>query len=128
MLDAKRADIGSTATAYARAAFEWLGADAVTVNPYLGRDAVAPFLAYPDKAVFVLCHTSNPSAAVIQEFGDGWPLFEHVAREATTWGEPEQVGLVVGATQPGHWRGCATCLGCADTGFWRRASALREAT
>lgn len=101
LLDAKRADIGSTATAYARAAFEWLGADAVTVNPYLGRDAVAPFLAYPDKAVFVLCHTSNPSAAVIQEFGDGWPLFEHVAREATTWGEPEQVGLVVGATQPG---------------------------
>jgi orotidine 5'-phosphate decarboxylase subfamily 2 len=58
--DAKRGDIGSTAAAYARAAFETWHADAVTVNPYLGRDAVAPFLAYPGKMAFVLCYTSNP--------------------------------------------------------------------
>jgi uridine monophosphate synthetase len=100
LLDAKRGDIGSTAAAYARAAFEALGADAVTVNPYLGRDSVTPFLAYPGKTAFVLCYTSNPSAATIQEFGVEQRLFEHVVREAVTWGEPEQVGLVVGATQP----------------------------
>ncbi|HSN75518.1 MAG TPA: orotidine-5'-phosphate decarboxylase [Anaerolineae bacterium] len=100
LLDAKRGDIGSTATAYARAAFDVLGADAVTLSPYLGRDSVAPFLAYPGKAAFVLCYTSNPSAAVIQEFGQDQRLFEHVVRQAMTWGEPGQIGLVVGATQP----------------------------
>lgn len=105
LLDAKRGDIGSTAAAYARAAFEALGADAVTLSPYLGRDSVAPFLAYPGKMAFVLCYTSNPSAATIQEAqaGDGerpLPLFERVVREALTWGGPEQIGLVVGATQP----------------------------
>lgn len=100
LLDAKRGDIGSTAAAYARAAFDGLGADAVTVNPYLGVDSVTPFLAYPGKAVFVLCYTSNPSAAVIQGFGQGEQVFEHVVQQAMTWGEPEQIGLVVGATQP----------------------------
>lgn len=101
ILDAKRGDIGSTATAYARAAFEVLGADAVTLSPYLGRDAIAPFLAYPGKTVFVLCYTSNPSASAIQEFGDGRTrLFEHVVAEATGWGSAEQIGFVVGATQP----------------------------
>lgn len=100
LLDAKRGDIGSTATAYARAAFDVLGADAVTVNPYLGMDSVAPFLAYPGKAAFVLCYTSNPSAAAIQEFGQGERLFEHIVRQAMAWGEPGQIGLVVGATQP----------------------------
>ena len=117
LLDAKRGDIGSTATAYARAAFETLGADAVTVSPYLGRDAVAPFLAYPGKAVFVLGYTSNPSAAAIQEFGPaGYPLFEHVLREAAGWGEPDQVGFVVGATQPEALRRARALLG--DTGNW----------
>ena len=101
ILDAKRGDIGSTAAAYARAAFEVLGADAVTVSPYLGQDAIAPFLAYPGKTVFVLCYTSNPSAAAVQEFGDGrLRLFEHIVAQATQWGTPEQIGLVVGATQP----------------------------
>lgn len=102
LLDAKRGDIGSTAAAYARMAFEVVGADAVTVNPYLGRDSMAPFLAYAGKAVFVLCYTSNPSAAEIQELmvnGEG-ALFEHLARQAMTWGAPEQIGLVVGATRP----------------------------
>ncbi len=101
LLDAKRGDIGSTAKAYARAAFDVLGADAVTVNPYLGRDAVAPFLAYPGKTVFVLAHTSNPSAAAIQDAMVGEQrLFEHVVRQALNWGEAEQIGFVVGATQP----------------------------
>lgn len=100
LLDAKRGDIGSTAAAYARAAFDELGADAVTVNPYLGRDSIAPFLAYPGKTAFVLCYTSNPSAAAIQEFGQGQPLFEHIVQQAMAWGEPGQIGLVVGATQP----------------------------
>jgi uridine monophosphate synthetase len=100
LLDAKRGDIGSTATAYARAAFDVLGADAVTVSPYLGLDSVAPFLAYPGKAAFVLCYTSNPSAAAIQEFGAGQRLFEHIVQQAMAWGEPGQIGLVVGATQP----------------------------
>ena len=117
LLDAKRGDIGSTATAYARAAFETLGADAVTVSPYLGRDAVAPFLAYPGKAVFVLGYTSNPSAAAIQEFGPaGYPLFAHVLREAAGWGEPDQVGFVVGATQPEALRRARALLG--DTSNW----------
>ena len=101
LLDAKRGDIGSTATAYARAAFEVLGVDAVTVSPYLGQDAVAPFLGYAGKAVFVLCYTSNPSAAAVQEFGDGQTrLFEHIVNQATQWGEPDQIGFVVGATRP----------------------------
>jgi uridine monophosphate synthetase len=101
LLDAKRGDIGSTAEAYARAAFETLGADAVTVNAYLGRDSIAPFLAYPGKAVFVLCYTSNPSAKEIQEFGNAdEQLFEHIVRQAQMWGSVEQVCFVVGATRP----------------------------
>ncbi|HMR64784.1 MAG TPA: orotidine-5'-phosphate decarboxylase, partial [Anaerolineae bacterium] len=100
LLDAKRGDIGSTAAAYARAAFEVWGADAVTVNPYLGRDGVAPFLAYPGKTAFVLCYTSNPSAAEIQEFGGEERLFERIIRQAQNWGNANQIGFVVGATQP----------------------------
>ena len=115
LLDAKRGDIGSTATAYARAAFEALRADAVTVSPYLGRDAIAPFLAYPGKAVFVLAYTSNPSAAAIQEFGPaGQPLFEHVLQEAVTWGDADQIAFVVGATQPEALRRVRRLLGDAD--------------
>ncbi|MEN6479377.1 MAG: orotidine-5'-phosphate decarboxylase [Anaerolineales bacterium] len=98
LLDAKRGDIGNTATAYAAAVFDHLHADAVTVSPYLGADSVAPFLR-PDKAVFVLCYTSNPSAAELQQYGIE-PLYWQVARQAQTWGPPEQIGLVVGATQP----------------------------
>jgi uridine monophosphate synthetase len=100
LLDAKRGDIGSTAAAYARAAFEVWGADAVTVNPYLGQDGVAPFVAYPGKTAFVLCYTSNPSASEIQEFGGAERLFEYVIRRAQNWGSAEQIGFVVGATQP----------------------------
>ncbi len=99
LLDAKRGDIGSTAKAYARAVFEVLDADAVTVSPYLGKDSVAPFLAYPGKAVFALCFTSNPSAAEVQQHGAP-PLFERIAVQAQAWGDATQLGFVVGATQP----------------------------
>jgi uridine monophosphate synthetase len=97
ILDAKRGDIGSTARAYASAAFDVWRADAVTVNPYLGYDAVQPFLAYEDKAVFLLCHTSNPSARDFQTLhAHGQPLHEIVALKALEWG----TALVVGATYP----------------------------
>ncbi|MBN1247109.1 MAG: orotidine-5'-phosphate decarboxylase [Anaerolineae bacterium] len=99
LLDAKRGDIGNTAKAYARAAFEVWGADAVTVNPYLGRDSVTPFLEHAGKAVFLLCHTSNPSAAEVQHHGTP-QLYQHVVRQARAWGDTAQIGFVVGATQP----------------------------
>ncbi len=71
------------------------------ISPYLGYDSIAPFLAYPGKAVFVLCYTSNPSAQTIQEFGDkNTPLFEHIITQGQKWGDETQVGFVVGATQP----------------------------
>lgn len=100
ILDAKRADIGPTAAAYARACFEVWNADAVTVNPYLGGDGVRPFTAYRDRYVFVLCHTSNPGAGEVQHLGRwGFPLYQSIATLAPTWGEGN-VGLVVGATHP----------------------------
>ncbi len=100
-VEAKRGDIGHTAQAYAEAAFRTWGADAVTVNPYLGEDGIEPFLEYSGKMVFVLCYTSNPSARQIQEHTVARvPLYEHIARHAQTWGSPEQVAFVVGATQP----------------------------
>ncbi len=103
LLDAKRGDIGSTAAAYARACFEELGVDAVTLSPYLGRDSIDPFAAYPGKGLFVLCHTSNPSASefqtrLVRTDGQERPLFLLVADIATRWSP--QVGLVVGATYP----------------------------
>ncbi len=100
LLDAKRADIGPTAAAYARACFEVWDADAVTVNPYLGGDGVRPFTAYRDRYVFVLCHTSNPGAGEVQHLGRwGFPLYQSIATLAPTWGDGN-VGLVVGATHP----------------------------
>ena len=99
LLDAKRGDIGSTAEAYARACFNIYCADAVTLSPYLGYDAIKPFTDNKNKAVFVLCQTSNPSAAEVQQHGTP-PLFEHIAKVSQSWGDSEQVGLVVGATKP----------------------------
>ena len=100
LLDAKRGDIGNTAKAYARAAFDVLGVDAITLNPYLGQDSVSPFLAYAGKMAFLLCYTSNASATQIQLHG--YPaLFQHIARVSQAWGTAQQVGYVVGATQPG---------------------------
>ena len=99
LLDAKRGDIGSTAQAYARAAYEQFHADAITLSPYLGQDSIKPFLADPEKFAFILCQTSNPSANEIQGYGTP-DLYEYVARVSQTWGSPGQIGLVIGATQP----------------------------
>lgn len=105
LLDAKRGDIGNTAEAYAKAAFEVLGASAVTVNPYLGGDSLEPFLAYEGRAIFVVCRTSNPGAPDLQDLlvhdGAGVrPLFEVVAERCRLWNRNGNVGLVTGATYP----------------------------
>ncbi len=108
ILDAKRGDIGSTAEQYAIEAFERYRADAVTVNPYMGRDSVEPWLAYKDKGVILLCRTSNPGGSDLQflraRVGAGdTPIFEHVARlVADQWNTTGQCALVVGATFPGE--------------------------
>ena len=102
ILDAKRGDIGSTAEQYAVEAFERFRADAVTVNPYMGRDSVEPYLAVPDKGVILLCRTSNAGGSDLQ-FLDvgGEKLYERVARlAAEQWNTTGQIGLVVGATFP----------------------------
>jgi orotidine-5'-phosphate decarboxylase len=99
VLDAKRGDIGNTSQAYARAAFEVFGADAVTVNPYLGKDAVAPFVSDPSRGAFLLCRTSNPGSADFQSLGTP-PLYLQVAEAAQNWNQNGNVGLVVGATMP----------------------------
>lgn len=103
--DAKRGDIGSTAQAYASAMFQRWGFDALTVNPYLGMDALDPFFEYANKGVLVLCHTSNPGAADFQELpvqqeGKYRPLYEYVAMKANAWNRHGNVGLVMGATYP----------------------------
>lgn len=102
ILDAKRGDIGPTAEKYAEEAFVRYGADAVTVNPYLGSDTLEPFFAHAGKGVIVLCRTSNPGSADFQslETADG-PVFTHVARRAVSdWSVLGDVALVVGATYP----------------------------
>ena len=102
ILDAKRGDIASTARAYAKAVFDVLRADAVTVSPYLGWDSLEPMLAHPQWGVFMLCKTSNPSADEFQsrKVEGGEPLFVHLARRAAEWNRPGSIGLVVGATDP----------------------------
>lgn len=101
ILDVKRGDIASTAQAYARAAFDLLGASAVTLSPYLGVDALEPFLEDPARGAFVLCKTSNPGADALQALVvDGEPLFLHLARLASSWNRRDNLGLVVGATDP----------------------------
>jgi orotidine-5'-phosphate decarboxylase len=103
ILDAKRGDVGNTAAAYAREAFERYGADAVTVNAYTGGDGLHPFVADPGRGAIVLCRTSNPGARDLQDLQiDGRPLYQHVAeRAARDWNEHGNVCLVVGATYPG---------------------------
>jgi len=101
LLDAKRGDIGPTAERYATSLFGRLGADAVTLSPYLGEDAVEPFLAYPGRVVYLVTRTSNPSGGRLQDLPvGGAPLHERVASwAASTWTDG-RVGLVVGATIP----------------------------
>jgi orotidine-5'-phosphate decarboxylase len=104
ILDVKRGDIGNTAEKYASAAYDHIGAHAVTVNPYMGFDAVRPFLR-PGKCVFVLCLTSNPSSRDFQTLDTGgMPLYERVARIAAAWAEEGEIGLVIGATKPDELR------------------------
>lgn len=106
LLDAKRGDIGSTATQYAIEAFERYRADAVTVNPYMGFDSVEPYLAYDNKGVIILCRTSNPGGSDLQFLnvsidGQTMPLYQHVARLVTQkWNTNGQCALVIGATFP----------------------------
>lgn len=116
ILDAKRADIGNTNKGYVKMAFEYFGVDAITVHPYLGREALQPFLDMENKGIFVLCRTSNPGAGELQDLC--WSvsinhklakltgklsvtLFEQVADNVTTnWNNSSNCGLVVGATYP----------------------------
>jgi orotidine-5'-phosphate decarboxylase len=101
VLDSKRGDIGATAEQYAREAFERYGADAVTVNPYMGRDSVEPYLEWKERGVIVLCRTSNPGGSDLQFMQvEGKPLYQHVARMVSQWNGNGQCGLVVGATFP----------------------------
>jgi uridine monophosphate synthetase len=110
ILDAKRNDIGQTASAYARALFEHYGVDSVTLNPYLGRESIRPFLEYEGKGLFLLCRTSNPQSGDLQSLevicrhideGSGptsRPLYLEIAREVCSWST--DIGLVIGATDP----------------------------
>jgi len=119
ILDAKRGDIASTAEAYAKSAFEALGADCITLSPYLGKDSIEPFIQNQEKGVFLLCKTSNPGAGDLQDVtvdGGRWtasgdsrstvngprsmPLYEYVAQLAQSWNANNNVGIVVGATHP----------------------------
>lgn len=108
ILDCKVGDIGSTAAAYAHGYFDAWGFDAVTANPYLGGDSLAPFFAYPGRGVFVLCKTSNPGSGDLQDVvvhdntGQPVPLFLTVAGRIAAWqaAQPATIGLVVGATYP----------------------------
>jgi orotidine-5'-phosphate decarboxylase len=111
--DAKRGDIGPTAARQATALFDILGADAVTVSPYLGEEAIAPLLAREDRFAYVLCRTSNPGAGELQGLDvaadplagfPAEPLWARVARRSATWGPGGTVGLVVGATAPDELR------------------------
>ena len=119
ILDAKRGDIASTAEAYAKSAFENLGADCITLNPYLGRDSIEPFIRDSEKGVFLLCKTSNPGSSDLQDLlldagryalgresrsilsgPSPIPLYEYVASLAREWNTRGNIGLVVGATYP----------------------------
>ncbi len=118
ILDSKRGDIGSTAQHYAGEAFDRYRADAVTANPYLGRDSVQPFLDRRDRGVVILCRTSNPGAADLQDLhvssggGAARPLYQHVAETvARDWNGHGNCALVVGATWPGQLREVRAIVG-----------------
>jgi orotidine-5'-phosphate decarboxylase len=102
VLDAKRGDIGATAHQYAREAYDRYGADAVTVNPYMGFDSVEPYLAWEERGVIILCRTSNAGGSDLQALDvGGKPLYQHVAAlVANKWNRNGQCSLVVGATFP----------------------------
>lgn len=112
ILDGKRNDIGNTARKYAQTLFEILSADAITVNPYLGKDGVAPFLEYKDKCSFILCRTSNASAGDFQDLAvSETPLYQIVAKKIKEWNENDNCGAVVGATYPEELKTIRSILG-----------------
>ncbi len=131
VLDAKRGDIGSTAERYATSLFGLLGADAVTLSPYLGEDAIEPFLAYPGRVVYLVARTTNPSAGTLQDLPVGSsPLHEHVATWAARRWPDGQVGLVVGATaaaELAHVRRLVPTLGFLVPGVGAQAGDLAAA-
>jgi uridine monophosphate synthetase len=107
ILDAKRGDIASTAEAYAKSAFETLGAHCITLNPYLGHDSIEPFINTPEKGVFVLCKTSNAGSMDLQNLlvlppaaDNPAPMYIYVAHLAAQWNVNNNIGIVVGATHP----------------------------
>jgi uridine monophosphate synthetase len=107
ILDAKRGDIASTAEAYAKSAFESLGADCITLNPYLGKDSVEPFIKDSEKGVFLLSKTSNAGSMDLQNLlvlpmgsDNPMPMYIYVAKLAEQWNEKNNIGIVVGATHP----------------------------
>lgn len=102
IIDAKRGDIGNTNDAYAQYVFDYLGADAVTLQPYLGGEANEPFLKMKDKGIFILCRTSNPGAGEFQDLQVGnEPLYTFMAKQITKiWNKNNNCALVVGATYP----------------------------
>ena len=107
ILDAKRGDIASTAEAYAKSAFEKLGAHCITLSPYLGKDSIDPFLNYPEKGVFLLCKTSNAGSMDLQNLlvlppaaDNPMPMYNYVAQLAQQWNTNNNIGIVVGATHP----------------------------
>lgn len=103
--DGKRGDIGNTAKQYAISTFDYFGFDAVTINPYMGSDSIKPFVENPEKGVFILCRTSNPSASELQELKvEENSLYEKVAKLAVELNINDNIGLVVGATAPSEIR------------------------
>lgn len=120
ILDAKRADIGNTNQGYVQAAFEYFQADAITVNPYFGAEALKPFLDHKDKGIIILCRTSNPGAGEFQNLdvsgdivpGGYMPLYQYVAyRVAQEWNTNNNCALVVGATCPDELRAVRNTAG-----------------
>ena len=114
ILDAKRADIGNTNQGYVAAIFDWLGADAVTLNPYLGGEALQPFLNRSDKGCIILCKTSNPNSGEFQDIIDatGKKVWEIVARQvATHWNNAGNCLLVIGATYPAELKKARQLIG-----------------
>ncbi len=120
LADAKRGDVEHTARAYVKALYDDLGFDAVTVNPYLGRDSVEPWIERADKSAFIVCRTSNPGGPDFQDLqvqsdSGARPLYEVVAARARSWDRHGNVGLVVGATYPDEMRRLRAI--CPDTTF-----------
>jgi orotidine-5'-phosphate decarboxylase len=111
ILDAKRSDMGATAERYAIEAFDRYRADAVTVNPYLGPESLRPFLRRVDRGVVVLCRTSNPESAWLQDFPASDPVYLRVARAAVDWNAAGNVMLVAGATYPHELRRIRAVIG-----------------